>query len=120
MKLYGIKNCDTIKKARAWLTQRGVAVPFHDFKTDGTTPALVNHWEKAVGWETLINRKGTTWRTLPDELRNGVTDAKTAKQLMLDKPTVIKRPVLEIGDAVHIGFTPAAYEALFTGLAEDR
>jgi arsenate reductase len=113
MKMYGVKNCDTVKKARAWLAEHGIEVPFHDFKTAGITPVLVDRWEKAVGWEALLNRKGTTWRMLPDELKERVTGAAAAKRLMLEKPTVIKRPVLEMGDAVHIGYTPETYASLF-------
>lgn len=112
MKMYGVKNCDTVKKARAWLAERDIDVPFHDFKFAGITPALVDRWEKAVGWEALLNRRGTTWRSLPDEVKEGVTGAAAAKRLMLDKPTVIKRPVLELGDAVHIGFAPEIYAHL--------
>ena len=113
MKLYGIKNCDTVKKARAWLDKRGIDLPFHDFKTDGITPAHIDRWEKAAGWETLLNRKGTTWRALPDGDKTRVNNAASAKSLMLAKPTVIKRPVLEIGDAVHVGFSAETYERLF-------
>ncbi|MBA2690026.1 MAG: ArsC family reductase [Burkholderiales bacterium] len=113
VKLYGIKNCDTVKKARAWLAERGIEVPFHDFKSGGISGALIDRWEKALGWEALLNRRGTTWRTLPDPVKERVADSGSAKKLMLEKPTVIKRPVLELGDQVHIGFSPDGYQQLF-------
>jgi arsenate reductase len=118
MKLYGIKNCDTVKKARAWLAERGLDVQFHDFKKDGISPALLDQWEKVVGWETLVNRKGTTWRALPDAVKDNITDAASAKHLMLDKPSVIKRPVLELADNVKVGFSPETYEGLFDGIGK--
>ena len=113
MKLYGIKNCDTVKKARAWIAERGVNVAFHDFKTEGVSPDLLDHWERNVGWEVLLNRKGTTWRGLSDEVKESVTDAMSAKRLMLEKPSIIKRPVLETGNDVHVGFSIEIYSKLF-------
>ena len=113
MKLYGIKNCDTVKKARAWLAEHRVEVTFHDFKSEGVTTDLLDRWVKAVGWETLVNRKGTTWRGLPDEVKDSVTNAASAKQLMVENPSVIKRPVLELEDKVNVGFSPEKYSELF-------
>lgn len=108
MKLYGIKNCDTVRKARRWLDDNGIAYDFHDFKKDGLDETLLARWEQAVGWEALINKRGTTWRKLPDELRDNL-GARTAHQLMLDNPSIIKRPVVESGDNVSVGFSADAW-----------
>ena len=113
MKLYGIRNCDTVKKARAWLADQGIEMTFHDFKSEGVTMDQLDRWVKAVSWETLLNRKGTTWRGLPDEVKDGVTDAASAKRVMLENPSVIKRPVLELDDKVNVGFSPEKYNELF-------
>ncbi|WP_029003791.1 ArsC family reductase [Azorhizobium doebereinerae] len=107
--LYGIKNCDTMKKARAWLDGHGVAYAFHDYKAAGITPAKLEGWVKAVGWETLLNRAGTTFRKLPEADRADLTEAK-AIALMLAQPSMIKRPVLERGKTILVGFKPAEYE----------
>ncbi len=112
--LYGIKNCDTVKKARKWLEVRGIEFRFHDFRTDGLEPANLDRWLMAVGWETLLNRRGTTWRQLDAAVREGI-NAGSARTLMLDKPTLIKRPVLELDGAVHVGFDAAHWAALFGG-----
>ncbi|MGP9834145.1 ArsC family reductase [Marinobacter sp. NSM] len=103
MKLYGIKNCDTVKKARKWLDDNGIAYEFHDFKKDGLTSERLSQWEQAIGWETLINKRGTTWRKLPDELRDNMS-AQSAHQIMLENTSIIKRPVVERGDEVTVGF----------------
>jgi arsenate reductase len=103
MKLYGIKNCDTVKKARKWLDDNGIAYEFHDFKKDGLTSEKLSQWEQAIGWETLINKRGTTWRKLPDELRDNM-NAQSAHQIMLENTSIIKRPVVERGDEVTVGF----------------
>ncbi|MEX0605998.1 MAG: ArsC family reductase [Marinobacter sp.] len=103
MKLYGIKNCDTVKKARQWLDESGVAYDFHDFKKDGLTAELLERWERAVGWETLLNRRGTTWRKLPDEVRDTM-NPQSAHDVMLDNPSIIKRPVVEQSDDILVGF----------------
>ncbi|MEA1079106.1 ArsC family reductase [Marinobacter qingdaonensis] len=103
MKLYGIRNCDTVKKARKWLEEQGIAHDFHDFKKDGLDASLLQRWEQAVGWETLLNRRGTTWRKLPDEVRDTIS-AQSAHELMLENPSIIKRPVVEHGDNVSVGF----------------
>ncbi len=103
MKLYGIRNCDTVKKARKWLDEHGVDYEFHDFKKDGLSSEKLSQWEQAVGWETLLNKRGTTWRKLPDEVRDTIS-AQSAHQIMLDTPSIIKRPVVERGDGVSVGF----------------
>jgi arsenate reductase len=109
--IYGIKNCDTMKKARAWLDKRGVDYAFHDYKTAGIERAQLEQWAKQVGWDTLLNRAGTTFRKLPDKDKNGV-DAKKAIALMLREPSMIKRPVLDLGrDKLLVGFAPEIYGA---------
>lgn len=108
--LYGIKNCDTMKKARAWLDGHGIAYVFHDYKTEGIDRAKLQDWLGEVGWETLLNRAGTTFRKLPDKDREGLTEKK-AVAFMLTRPSMIKRPVLEADGKVLIGFRPEAYAA---------
>ncbi|BBK31403.1 arsenate reductase [Stella humosa] len=111
--IYGIKNCDTMKKARAWLEGRGVAYDFHDYKVSGADPALLQGWAGTVGWETLLNRAGTTFRKLPDADRAGIDEAK-AIALMTAQPSMIKRPVLDLGGGrLLVGFKPEAYERAF-------
>jgi arsenate reductase len=107
--IYGIKNCDTMKKARAWLDGHGVAYDFHDYKAQGIERARLESWARAVGWETLLNRAGTTFRKLPDRETEGVGAAK-AIALMLDQPSMIKRPVLDLGGRLLVGFRPEVYE----------
>jgi Spx/MgsR family transcriptional regulator len=108
--LYGIPNCDTVKKARAWLTERGADVTFHDFKKQGVPADQVDAWLQAVGWEPLVNRKGTTWRKLEEAERAAVVDAASAKALMLAHASVIKRPVVQWADgAVTVGFNSEAW-----------
>jgi len=109
--LYGIKNCDTMKKARAWLDANGVAYEFHDYKVAGIDEADLRRWVKALGWEVLLNRAGTTFRKLPDSDKEGLTEAK-AINLMLAQPSMIKRPVLERGKMLLVGFKPEAYQSL--------
>jgi arsenate reductase (glutaredoxin) len=110
--IYGIKNCDTMKKARAFLDKRGVAYEFHDYKTQGIERARLEGWAKKAGWETLLNRAGTTFRKLPDKDKDGLTERK-AIALMLAQPSTIKRPVLELGGGkVMVGFRPEEYAAL--------
>ncbi|MGZ8217060.1 ArsC family reductase [Methylomagnum sp.] len=106
--LYGIKNCDTCRKARAWLDQQGIAHRFHDFRADGLNAALLESLETQLGWEALLNRRGTTWRGLPETDRDGV-DRDKALALMLAHPALIKRPVLVVGDRILVGFSPAQY-----------
>ena len=105
--LYGISNCDTVKRARAWLSEQGVAADFHDFKKAGVPPDRLDAWLAVVGWEALLNRRGTTWRQLEEGLRSTVHDAASARALMLAHPSVIKRPVVEWpAGAVTVGFDP--------------
>ena len=103
--LYGIPNCDTVKKARAWLQQRGREVQFHDFKKTGVPEDRLDAWLAAAGWERLLNRKGTSWRQLDEATRSAVVDAAGAKAVMLGQPSTIKRPVVEWPDgAITVGF----------------
>ena len=109
--IYSIKNCDTMKKARAFLDKRGVDYAFHDYKTAGIERAQLEQWAKQVGWDTLLNRAGTTFRKLPDKDKNGL-DAKKAIALMLAQPSMIKRPVLDLGRGkLLVGFAPETYGA---------
>lgn len=110
--VYGIKNCDTMKKARAWLDARGVAYDFHDYKTAGLARDVLAGWVEAVGWETLLNRAGTTFRKLPDADKEGLTKAR-AVALMLAQPSMVKRPVVEKDGKLLVGFKPAEYEKAF-------
>lgn len=107
--IYGIKNCDTMKKARAWLDARGVPYDFHDYKTAGIAKEKLKGWSDRLGWETLLNRAGTTFRKLPDADREGLTEKK-ALALMLAQPSMIRRPVLEAGGKLLVGFKPEIYE----------
>lgn len=109
--LYGIPNCDTVKKARQWLDANGKAYQFHDFRKNGLGESEVKKWIKALGWETVLNRKGTTWRQLPENVRNGVNE-KNVVALLVENPTLIKRPVLDAGSSIHCGFKPDDYQAL--------
>ena len=114
MKLYGIPNCNTVKKARDWLAQHEVAVEFHDFKKQGVDKVVALEWLNQAGWETVINRKGLTWRGLPDTVKKNICDNTSALALMLEKPSVIKRPLLEKkGKLLHVGFDEAAYSKIF-------
>jgi arsenate reductase (glutaredoxin) len=107
--IYGIKNCDTMKKARAWLDKHKVDYVFHDYKTAGVERAKLETWAKKAGWETLLNRAGTTFKKLPDKDKAGVTEKK-ALALMLAQPSMIKRPVLELsGGKLLVGFKPEHY-----------
>jgi Spx/MgsR family transcriptional regulator len=110
--LYGIPNCDTVKKARTWLTEHGMAHTFHDFKKQGVPEGALDRWLQAAGWETVINRKGTTWRQLDEATRTGVTDASSARAVALAQPSVIKRPVIEWADGrITVGFNAADWAA---------
>ena len=111
--IHGIKACDTMKKARSWLDQHGVAHAFHDYKSAGIDRATLESWSKKVGWEVLLNRSGTTFRKLPDADREGLTEQK-ALALMLAQPSMIKRPVLDVGGRLIVGFKPVEYAAAFT------
>ncbi|MDZ4141953.1 MAG: ArsC family reductase [Methylotenera sp.] len=113
MQLFGIPNCSTVKKARDWLTNNSVAYEFHDFKKNGVSRSLLENWLKQMPWEKLVNRAGMTWRNLPDADKSAVIDATSAINLMLEKTSVIKRPVLvKDGKIVCLGFTEAAYKEL--------
>jgi arsenate reductase len=108
--IYGIKNCDTMKKARAWLDKKGVAYAFHDYKVSGIDKAKLEGWAKKAGWEVLLNRAGTTFRKLPDTEKASIT-GKKAILLMLEQPSMIKRPVLELpGGKLVVGFKPEEYQ----------
>ena len=111
IKLYGIPNCDTIKKARKWLKDNGVDYQFHDYKKLGVPEKELKNWVKQVGWETLLNKRGTTWRKLDDNTKNSV-DEKSAIQIMLANPSIIKRPVLIKGQILLVGFSTNDYAKL--------
>jgi arsenate reductase len=113
MKLYGIPNCDTVKKARAWLAAHAHEVAFHDFKKQGVDAAWLREVAAQTGWQALLNTRGTTWRKLPDAEKTAVTDEASAMALMLAQPSAIKRPVLERDGRYHIGFTEAQYQTIF-------
>lgn len=110
--IYGIPNCDTMKKARVWLDQHGVEHVFHDYRKAGVDKARLEGWVAEHGWEVILNRAGTTFRALPDEARADLNAAR-AVELMLAQPGMIKRPVLDLGDRRIVGFKPAVYEAAF-------
>lgn len=107
--LYGIPNCDTVKRARAWLSEHGHDAVFHDFKKQGVPADALDDWIAAVGWERLLNRQGTTWRKLDEATRAAVTDAASARALMRAQPSVIKRPVVDWGGRWTVGFDPASW-----------
>ena len=110
--IYGIANCDTMERARAWLVEARVAADFHDYRTRGVDAASLGQWADRVGWEKLLNRAGTTFRRLPEEAKAGL-DREKAIALMLAHPSAIKRPVLVHGDVIEVGFDPSRYAALF-------
>ena len=112
--IYGIRNCDTVKKARAWLDGRGVRHNFHDYRADGLDPSLLRLWCDTLGWETVLNRASTTFRDLPDADKQGL-DAGKAMALMLAQPSMIKRPVLDAGGRLTVGFKPERYESMIAG-----
>jgi arsenate reductase len=111
VQLYGIPNCDAMKKARTWLDSHGIEYDFHDYKKAGIRRETLAGWAKVVGWETLLNRAGTTFRQLPDESKQKL-DERKALQLMVEQPSMIKRPVLEHGKTLLVGFSPEKYSAL--------
>ena len=115
MKLYGIPNCNTVKKARTWLEENHIVYEFHDFRKNGVDAALLDGWLSQQSWEKLVNRAGMTWRNLPDAEKTAVTDAASALPLMLAKSSVIKRPVLvKDRKILQLGFDEAAYRKLFS------
>ncbi len=110
--LYGIPNCDTMKKARKWLGSNGIEYSFHDYKKEGVNMALLTSWVEELGWEALLNRRGMTWRKLPEYMKEGVDRAK-AIELMAANPSMIKRPVLVAGSKIEVGFSDDSYNRLF-------
>ncbi len=110
--LYGIKNCDTMKRAMKWLDAQGVTYQFHDYKKAGLDEATLKDWVGRLGWEVLVNRRGTTWRKLPEEVRNSI-DERSAIELMLANLSLIKRPVLDTQGQLHVGFKAEQYATLF-------
>jgi arsenate reductase len=112
--LYGIGTCDTVRKARRWLDGHGVSYRFHDFRRDGIETAKVRAWVRARGWESVINRRGTTWRQLPAATRDAI-DAERAVSLAVEHPALVKRPVLEHAGVVTLGFDDKIYSTLFSG-----
>jgi arsenate reductase (glutaredoxin) len=112
--MYGISNCDTIKKARAWLEARGIAYRFHDYKTAGVERERLEHWCRELGWESMLNRAGTTFRKLADDQKQGLNE-RAAVLLMVTQPSIIRRPVLEIGNVLVVGFRPERYEEASKG-----
>lgn len=113
MKLYGIANCNTVQKARNWLQKNNRNIPFHDFKKNGIDRDTIHRWLTRCNWQTLVNRKGLTWRGLSDEQKQAVVDDESALTLMLAKPSVIKRPVLESDERLIVGFDEATYTEIF-------
>jgi Spx/MgsR family transcriptional regulator len=109
--LYGIANCDTVRKARRWLDGQGIAYRFHDFRKDGIGETQLRAWTAELGWEALLNRRGTTWRSVPDAVKAGL-DADAAIRLMRETPAIIKRPVLDLGDRRVVGFSESHYQSL--------
>jgi len=110
--LYGIPNCDTMKKARKWLDRKGVAYEFHDYKKLGIDEKTLRGWVNQVGWEVLLNRRGVMWRKVPDEVKAAIDEA-SAIRLMLETPSIIKRPVLDTGKSLHVGFSDETYREIF-------
>jgi arsenate reductase len=112
--LFGIPNCDSVRKARHWLDDEKIPYQFHDFRKDGLDATLLAAWIEQAGWETLLNRRGTTWHQLPVAAREGI-NAQRAQALMLEQPTLIKRPVLATGTHLEVGFDADRYQTLFKG-----
>lgn len=113
VKLYGIPNCDTMKKARRWLDEHGIAYQFHDYKKVGVDEKLLRQWVDRVGWEALLNRRGMMWRRLDDSVKAEINE-ENAIRIMLETPSIIKRPVLETDKTLNVGFTEEAYSKLFS------
>ncbi|WP_415896925.1 ArsC family reductase [Neptuniibacter sp. QD29_5] len=111
--MYGIPNCDTIKKAKKWLEANGVDYQFHDYRKNGLEEAQLKTWVDELGWELLLNKRGTTWRQQPDEVKNNIDEA-SAIALMLEHPAMIKRPLLDTGSERKVGFKDTEYAALFS------
>jgi arsenate reductase len=111
IKIYGIPNCDTMKKSRRWLEANGIEYDFHDYKKLGVPEKNLKNWVKQTGWETILNKRGTTWRKLDDDLKDNIDEA-AAIQVMLNNPSIIKRPILESGKLLLIGFDEDQYKRL--------
>ncbi|WP_020395018.1 ArsC family reductase [Thiolinea disciformis] len=110
--LYGLSNCDTVRKARQWLDERGIPYTFHDFRKDGLNPVQLRAWVDELGWEAMLNKRGTTWRLLPEKTRENLTET-LALAVMEDQPAIIKRPLLDTGSRQVLGFDPMTYKAIF-------
>ena len=111
--LYGIKNCDTIRKARRWLNDQDVEFTFHDFRSDGLDKSQLSQWVNELGWEVLVNKRGTTWRKLDPDIKENI-DQEMALNIMLEQPAIIKRPVLDIGSKRIVGFSAETYRLIFS------
>jgi Spx/MgsR family transcriptional regulator len=111
-KLYGIPNCDTMKKARAWLAEHGIDYEFHDYKKLGIDDKMLQAWVRELGWQALLNTRGMMWRKVPQNVRDNIDEA-SAIALMLDTPSIIKRPLLDTGSQRHVGFKPEQYAQIF-------
>ena len=111
--IYGIKNCSTVKKALNWFDERKFSYEFHDFKKVGVTEEKLNSWAKQVGWESLVNKKGTTWKKVDPATQQSIVDASAAFSLLMEHTSMIKRPVIEQGETVLLGFDENRYEELF-------
>jgi Spx/MgsR family transcriptional regulator len=112
IKIYGIPNCDTMKKARRWLDERGIEYRFHNYKKDGLEEQLLLGWVEKLGWEALLNKRGMIWRKLDDATRANI-DMESAIRVMLENPSIIKRPVLDTGKELHVGFKESEYQSIF-------
>lgn len=110
--MYGIKNCDTIKKAKKWLNEHDVQFTFHDYRKDGLSEELLSSLESSLGCEALLNKRGTTWRKLPEEIKDSI-NRESAMVIMLENPAIIKRPILNTGKSLELGFSDATYQQLF-------
>lgn len=110
LEIYGIKNCNTVKKALDWLAANDINYTFHDYKKEPVSLAKLQAWEQVVSWESLVNKKGTTWRKLTDEVKEGVVDAASANQVMLANNSMIKRPLIETADGIILGFDESEYK----------
>ena len=110
--VYGIKNCDTVKKARKWLTDNNIEYTFHDLRADGIGPGSIEHWIEQAGWETVLNRRGTTWRKLDSSIQEN-TNRDNVVALLMEHPAMIKRPVLDVDGTISIGFKADNYQSIF-------
>lgn len=111
--LFGIPNCDTVKKARTWLEAHGIPYTFHDFKKAGISIEMIEDWLKDVEWDVLVNRKGTTWRGLDIQRKEAIVDVASAAALMMESPSIVKRPVLVKDGRTHVGFAESSYQQIF-------